>query len=205
MADAVQSTKDGRDEERFQKALLQLFTTITEITATLNDVKEDTSVIREGTVALCADMKDVKAALGIGANQADQGIGGQRLLRLQVDSLSSQLREALDAEGKRYWEQIGTSMAERSWGQTFTLAAEMERWLDDQADKISTAVKIEGLLTLADVAIIRDSGYPFEDRADTAEASRLLAKAEAVVTSNIDDETAGFGSPLRWCLLLRSS
>ena len=137
-------------------------------------------------------MQEVKTALGIGANVSGRSAAGHQLLKLQVDSLSAQLRCVLDDEGKRRWEMISTAMAEHSWQQALALSTEMEQWLEDQGDKISAAVKIQGLLTLADVAIIRDSGFPFEDHQDTTNASRLLRKAEAAAaaTPDIDEETA---------------
>jgi len=190
LADAVQSGEDGRDEARFQEALLKLFTTVTEITATLKEVKEDTGVIREDTTALRSDMQEVKTALGIGADVSGKSVAGHQFLKVQVDSLSSQLHEVLDAEGKRHWEQISTAMAERSWRQAFDLAATMEKWLDEQGNRISAEVKVQGLLTLADVAVIRDSGFPFEDKQDVSEASRLLTKAEATASSDLAEETA---------------
>ena len=193
LADAVQAREDGRDEARFQSALLKLFTTVTEIAATLKDIKADTAYIPEvhSTVKDNQDrLKRIEAAMVAPQVSGEGEHGTQQYLRTRVESLTSEVRDLLDANGRAKWDQVSTAIAEHSWQQAFELAAEMERWLDDQGDRISDEVKIQGLLILADVAVIRDSGFPFDDRQDISEASRLLAKAEATATPDIEGETA---------------
>lgn len=190
LADAVLAREDDRDEQRFLEALFMLFKTVTEITAGLDDIKSDTSVIREDIAVLLGKVKTIEAAVVPRGKVQVSTLAGQIYLETRVESLSAELRQLLDVTGRRKWDELNAALAERSWKKAFEMSQELEQWLDGQGNKISDGIKGQALLSLANVAVIHDSGIPFESHNDTKEAWRILLKAETAFGHMPSDENA---------------
>lgn len=193
LADVVLSQKDGRDEQRFRAALLKLFNVTMQVNGQLSDIKADTSFIPEIYDIAKEDherLKNIEAAL-VKPDSINRVENRSALfLESRVESLTTEVRNLLDNEGKDSWDKITDALADHSWQRAFSLANEMEQWLEDNTDKISIELKIQGLLTLADVAILQNSGFPFEAKNELSKANKLLEKAETVATGEISEETA---------------
>ncbi len=184
---------EGKDEERLRQALLNLCGHVTEITAKLDDIAADTEMIKETTALIPEIHREVKAiksaVLPRGSSQASS-YAVQRHVDTRVETLSAEVRSLRDEQGQQKWEELNTALAERSFERTIDLARDLETWLDEQGDKVSVSTKGQALLTLADVAVIRDSGFPYDIHTDTSDAWRLLNKAESVFAGSLSDNEA---------------
>lgn len=188
LADAVLACQDGRYNTRVQQAIFKLFETVSTLTAVLADIKSDTSQIpsiKTDTAATREDVAQITAAvLGSAGSQGEPSSAASTLRRqLLVETLTAELRDLRDSEGRQRWSEINEAIARHSWKRVFALSQEMEQWLDAQGDKLSSDIKGQALLMLSDVALIRYSGLPWEASCNTSEAWRILNRAEVVLGS----------------------
>lgn len=186
LADAVLAREDNRDVERLHNALLKFFNTITKITASLSDIKSDTAMIKD----VRESVKAIEAAVVPRGQSQGTTLVNQSYLETRVESLSTELRNSLDTEGRQKWDELNTAMEERSWHKAFEMSQELEHWLDSLGNKISSDIKGQALLSLANLAVIHDAGIPIESLSDTKEAWRILHKAEDVFGNKPTDENA---------------
>jgi Flp pilus assembly protein TadD len=196
LADAVASRQDHRDDERYKEALLKLFSVVMGATSKLDDIKGDTVAIRQDVAAMREDFATLKSELlpnnEFRSSAISQSASPAQLIQLEirVETLSAELRAQLDVQGNAKWDELNTALTQHTWDRLFGLANDLEQWLDIQGDRISPAIKGQALLSLADIALLRDSGFPFEARDDTKEAWRKLEKAEVAFGFNPSSEDA---------------
>ncbi|KKL27919.1 hypothetical protein LCGC14_2380340, partial [marine sediment metagenome] len=136
------------------------------------------------------DVKAIKSAVVPRDSSQASSPAVQRYVDTRVETLSAEVRDLRDEQGQQKWDELNTALAERSFQRTISLARDLEQWLDEQGDKVSVNTKGQALLTLADVAVIRHSGFPYGNRTDTSDAWRLLKKAESAFAHSLTDEDA---------------
>lgn len=200
LAAAVRAEEYGEDDALFRQALGEFFKQITQATAHLEDIKSDTRHIpsmADNVAAISDDVTAIRRTLegravqaGSNTSVGDPTPGRVNYLEMKVESLRAEVRELLDSDGRDKWDRVTAAMAAKSWTSAFDAAEALERWLVEQGDKLSAEVKVQCWLTLADVALIRDSGAPFGDRRDVGNAYCLLTKAEAAADSSVSSQTA---------------
>ena len=194
LADAIEAHQDGQEDSRYQQALLMLFETVVKSTALLTDIKSDTShipAIKNDTTAILESVTQITAMLSsTGSPPSPPSAVTTYHLQKRVETLTAELRSLHDSKGQDRWEAINKAIALHSWQHAFSLSNEMEQWLDDQGDKLSPDTKGHALLTLLDVALIRHSGLPWMPQGDTAEAWRILSKAEVVLGSTPSEDSS---------------
>jgi Flp pilus assembly protein TadD len=196
LADAVAARQDHRDDERYKQALLNLFTAVMGAASKLDDIKNDTQSIRQGLVAMAEDVAAIKSEfvsrneLPSSAIAQAPGTAQSAHLEIRVEMLSAELRAQLDSQGRAKWDELNAALMEHTWDKSFKLSNALEQWLDVQGDKISPDLKAQLLVILADIAFVRDSGFPFELHNDTKEAWRILVKAESAVGPGPSDDNA---------------
>lgn len=193
LADAVEASQDEHHDARFHDAWGNLYKTVLRIDSVLDAIKNNTDLIpalKDGmaeVVMRCTRMEashESVAAAGSPVSVSELAPQHAKLLELRT----MELREHLDAEGRRRWEALSAAMAERSWARILTLYEEMESWVEKQGDKLSPDVKGRMLLSLADVSLMRHAGAPFQRDTNTEDAWRIWARAEAVFGAKPSDD-----------------
>lgn len=201
LAEAVSDPKGQLDEARFRAAIDKLLRVLGENARFIPEIRDGITAVGQSQDQLLQGQAEIKAAiaklsqrdLGFQSGEERQGSGAvvsgpsslsqphQSYLVSQIDTLSSELRALLNEKGQQKWDAINQALRDHTWPEVFALTANLEKWLDDQGNRLSPAIKGRALLTLSDVVIIRDSGGPYSTRCgDTINAWRYLRQAETV-------------------------
>ena len=109
------------------------------------------------------------------------------LFHKQTLELENQLREQLDHETERLWNEMLEEIRRHNFREAFTIGKELKQWLDAQSDKLSSAVRGRAYLFVAQTALF-DGSEEVDPSSQFALAKSLFERARTEFGNDISPE-----------------
>lgn len=124
------------------------------------------------------------------ANPLTLSVPQHRVLLEQIESMSAQLRSALDSEGQALWDEVKSHLGTLSFDLAILAGQRLEQWVNDKSRSASPQLRGRTLILLADLAVIETIDGASPQEAHIAKARKYMDLAREAFGRSISEEDA---------------